>query len=200
VSPDTPADGPAVVLARWFRAFNDHDLDALVGLADPDIDVLPVAESASVPAGTSYHGHGGLRSIIGATYERFPAVQVSYELRTPHVGRRVTADLMFALDGDGSSRRAVCDYGIHAGHVHSIVTYDNEETRRAATRRGATLTTREREVLSLMASGRTVAEIAQQLHLSELTVRTHVRNAKDRLNARTTAHAIALAVEERALD
>jgi DNA-binding CsgD family transcriptional regulator len=54
--------------------------------------------------------------------------------------------------------------------------------------------------LSMLASGRTVAEIAEELVLSPFTVRTHVRNAKDKLQARTTPHAIAIALDEKVLD
>jgi len=187
------------VLDRWIRAFNSHDVDALVELADPGIEVIPISYAESLPLGATYHGHDGLRSLMDATFGRFPEVRMALEPRTPQVGQRTTIDVTFDLE-PGVVRRAVADYAIHAGRVQSIITYETDEQRRAATRRGATLTGREREVLSLIAAGHTVAEIAAELHLSELTVRTHVRNAKDRLNARTTAHAIALAVEERALD
>jgi len=199
VSSHTSADGSVAVLERWIRAFNDHDVDALVELADPEIELVPVPGAESLPAGATYHGHQGLRSLMTATFGRFPHVCATYKARTPQVGQRTTADVTFTLS-PGSTRRAVVDYGIHLGRVHSVFSYDSEDERRTATRRGASLTGREREVLSLMAAGRTVAEIADELHLSQLTVRTHVRNAKDRLNARTTAHAIAMAVEERALD
>jgi DNA-binding CsgD family transcriptional regulator len=56
------------------------------------------------------------------------------------------------------------------------------------------LSPREREVLSLFASGLNGRQVAEKLVLSPLTVRTHVRNAIDKLDARTRAHAIALAL------
>jgi DNA-binding CsgD family transcriptional regulator len=62
---------------------------------------------------------------------------------------------------------------------------------------GATLrrpTTREREVLALLATGATDGEIADVLGLSPATVQTHVRNAKTKLGARTRAQAVALAI------
>src|ERR671935_117042 len=54
-------------------------------------------------------------------------------------------------------------------------------------------TTREREVLALLATGATDGEIADVLGLSPATVQTHVRNAKTKLGARTRAQAVALA-------
>lgn len=45
------------------------------------------------------------------------------------------------------------------------------------------LTNREREILSLLARGRSAPEIAAQAHLSILTVNTHRRNIKNKLGA-----------------
>ena len=57
-------------------------------------------------------------------------------------------------------------------------------------------TTREREILALLATGSTDAEIAGLLGLSPATVQTHVRNAKTKLGARTRAQAVALAIAQ----
>ncbi|HEY8001052.1 MAG: LuxR C-terminal-related transcriptional regulator [Vicinamibacteria bacterium] len=56
-------------------------------------------------------------------------------------------------------------------------------------------TAREREVLQLLAEGRTDGQIADLLELSPATVQTHVRNAKAKLGARTRAQAVALALQ-----
>jgi PAS domain S-box-containing protein len=57
-----------------------------------------------------------------------------------------------------------------------------------------TLTTREREVVALVAMGATGREIADELHIAHDTVRTHVRNAMTRLGARSRAHLVAKAL------
>jgi DNA-binding CsgD family transcriptional regulator len=62
------------------------------------------------------------------------------------------------------------------------------------------LTDREKEVLSLLALGETNATIADQLHLSPETVRSHTRSARLRLGARSRSHAIALALQSGQLD
>lgn len=54
--------------------------------------------------------------------------------------------------------------------------------------------TRELEVLELLAGGATDGQIARRLTLSPATVQTHVRNAKAKLGARTRAQAVALAL------
>jgi len=56
------------------------------------------------------------------------------------------------------------------------------------------LTTREREVITLIAMGRETNEIAKQLHIASETVRTHVRNAMSKLGARTRAQLVAVAL------
>jgi DNA-binding CsgD family transcriptional regulator len=67
-------------------------------------------------------------------------------------------------------------------------------------RAGAVLSPREREVLALVAAGRTGAEIAAGLFVSRATVETHVANALTKLGARNRAHAIAIALRDGELD
>ncbi|HET8815640.1 MAG TPA: response regulator transcription factor [Solirubrobacterales bacterium] len=60
---------------------------------------------------------------------------------------------------------------------------------------GKTLSTRESEILGMLARGLTGEEIAQRLVLSPETVRTHVRNAMGKLEARTRTEAVVKALE-----
>ncbi|MFB8127775.1 response regulator [Streptomyces bacillaris] len=69
---------------------------------------------------------------------------------------------------------------VHAGHVllqpevaGALLAQDDAGS---GTGRGSTLTEREREVLGLIADGRSNREIARALVLSEKTVKTHVSN------------------------
>ncbi|HUR86165.1 MAG TPA: LuxR C-terminal-related transcriptional regulator [Solirubrobacteraceae bacterium] len=62
------------------------------------------------------------------------------------------------------------------------------------------LTSREREVLTLVALGRTGVQIAGRLFLSPATVETHVTNALIKLGAKNRAHGIATALRLRELD
>lgn len=56
-----------------------------------------------------------------------------------------------------------------------------------------TLTRRQTEILELVASGLTTAEIARELTLSAETVRNHVRSVLSKLNAHTRPEAVAAA-------
>ena len=59
----------------------------------------------------------------------------------------------------------------------------------------ATLTDREREVVALVAEGMSNAEIARQLTLSPLTVKTHANHAMTKLGARDRAQLVVLAYQ-----
>lgn len=58
-----------------------------------------------------------------------------------------------------------------------------------------TLTTREREVLTLLSRGFSNREIAGHLYLSEHTIRTHVQNLRSKLNVRSKFQAAVLAMQ-----
>ena len=67
---------------------------------------------------------------------------------------------------------------------------------RLTTDRIGVLSPREREVLDMLAKGMTGEQVAVELSLSPETVRTHVRNAMDKLEAHTRVHAVAIALRQ----
>jgi len=71
----------------------------------------------------------------------------------------------------------------------------NDSVPHGAEDKRRSLTPRERQVLSLLAGGRSGAQIAAELVLAPETVRTHVRNAMSKLGATTRSHAVAMALE-----
>lgn len=62
------------------------------------------------------------------------------------------------------------------------------------------LTPRELEVVSEIALGRRTRQIGEDLFISPNTVRTHVRNAMDKVGARTQAQLVAIALTQAMLD
>ncbi|HET6857422.1 MAG TPA: response regulator transcription factor [Streptomyces sp.] len=87
---------------------------------------------------------------------------------------------------------------VHAGHVllqpevaDALLARDDTP---GGTGRGSTLTEREREVLTLIADGRSNREIARALVLSEKTVKTHVSNVLMKLDVSDRTQAALWAV------
>jgi two-component system response regulator MprA len=68
--------------------------------------------------------------------------------------------------------------------------------RSASSAAASTLTLREREVLGLLADGRSQREIAERLVISPKTVGTHIEHIRKKLGARDRAHAVALAYRD----
>ncbi len=58
------------------------------------------------------------------------------------------------------------------------------------------LTPREYEVLILLSKGKTNPQISEELHISENTVKTHVRNLMDKLGASTRTEAVSIAIQD----
>jgi PAS domain S-box-containing protein len=66
----------------------------------------------------------------------------------------------------------------------------------AAAEPQSALSSREREIVALVAHGHSGPEIADELQITHNTVRTHVRNAMTKLGARSRAHLVAKALGE----
>ena len=58
------------------------------------------------------------------------------------------------------------------------------------------ITTRQREILQLLADGESTTVAARQLGLSEETVKTHMKNTLSRLEAKNRSHAVAIGLRE----
>lgn len=119
-----------------------------------------------------------------------------------------SSDEEHLLDGLDSGARG---YALKEGSVDELVeaieavagggTYVDPRLRPAllsqkATQRQPSLSAREREIMSLLAEGLTGEEVADRLFLSAETVKTHVRNAMNKLEARNRVHAIAIALRQ----
>ncbi len=62
------------------------------------------------------------------------------------------------------------------------------------------VTLREREVLQLLADGRSSDEISAQLFITRETVKSHVRHVLVKLRADSRVHAVAIALREGIID
>jgi DNA-binding NarL/FixJ family response regulator len=62
------------------------------------------------------------------------------------------------------------------------------------------LTSREREILQLLADGMSNADVAAKLFISQETVKSHVRHILAKLEADTRTHAVAIALRDAIID
>jgi PAS domain S-box-containing protein len=81
-----------------------------------------------------------------------------------------------------------------ANAVRAVAELNREGRGHGGNRRTRTLSPREREVLGLLARGLTGEQIADRLVLSPETVRTHIRNAREKLGASTRVEAVTMAL------
>ena len=107
---------------------------------------------------------------LGYVVKRSAAKDVVEAIRAVHAGQRYLSPLV-------------------AGAVAG------EDGRAAAEDRLARLSTREREVLQLLAEGRTGAEIAQRLSLSQKTVETYRARLVEKLGIRDLAGLVRFAIQ-----
>jgi DNA-binding CsgD family transcriptional regulator len=117
-------------------------------------------------------------------------------------GERLSADAPADLFGmlsevQGPGERGVANRGARAG-----LSSDRRSHARSlrAPRRSDTLSERELAVLDEIAQGTPTEEVARKLHVSPHTVRTHIKNILRKLDARTRAHAVAIALSEDAIE
>jgi DNA-binding NarL/FixJ family response regulator len=163
----------------------------------------------------------GLTAVASARESSPDVALVDY--RMPHLEgaellealRESAPDMLIAVytaDADQSIVGVVFEAGAHAlilkdapladlGHALEAICsgrrYIDPALARAALTSAASkpaLTPREAEVLAHVADGLSHDEIGRRLSISPETVRTHVRKACERLNARTRTHAVATAL------
>jgi DNA-binding NarL/FixJ family response regulator len=95
------------------------------------------------------------------------------------------------LDDLARAIRTICDGGTYVDPALFGLLAGAE-----ATERLPTVTKREREILRLLADGMRNEQVALELSISPLTVRSHVKNAMEKLEADTRTEAVAKALRE----
>ncbi|MFC9627137.1 response regulator [Streptomyces sp. NPDC056930] len=181
------ADGKeAIELARTLRP----DL-VVMDIRMPGTDGL--AATAAICADPAL---AGTRVLILTTFET--DVYVAQALRagaSGFLGKDVGADALIEGIRTVASGEALLSPAATRMLVTRFLAMPDPDVGRALLDQLASLTTREREVTALVAEGKSNTEIADELFVSPLTVRTHVQRAMNKLNARDRAQLVVIAYE-----
>lgn len=108
-----------------------------------------------------------------------------------YVSKDASEDELRKAVREAADGRTVVSPGLHRGVVDHV---------RNRTERAGALSERERQILTLIASGESVPSIARRLHLSEATVKTYLRRVYEKLGVATQAAAVAEALRRGAIE
>ena len=146
------------------EASNGRDALAAIGEANPDVALIDIR----MP------GLDGLE-VLGAIRRDTTETQVL--LLSAHLD----SDLAYRAVADGGTAFAP---EVQTGLASEL--YERERGQR-----GPVLTSREREVLKLVAGGHSAPEIAERIHLSPATVKSHLQAIYEKLGMADRAAAVA---------
>jgi DNA-binding CsgD family transcriptional regulator len=106
---------------------------------------------------------------------------------------------LFSLSGRTveHNERTAAILNLAIPHLHQALC---RAVKYGGTRAGGTLSPREKEVLKWMMQGKSTWDISKIIHVSERTVYFHAKNIKQKLNASSRTHAVAIALEDGILD
>lgn len=164
---------------------------ALAALLNLEEDIQVVAQCADGDeVAAALHAHPADIALLDVQMPRQDGLRTAAELRTSHPGVKVL--ILTTFDRPGYFRQAF-EAGAHGFLVKDsppaeLITairrvyrgdkvVDPQRARLSVESRSNPLTVREREILSLAASGSPVSQIASAVHLSAGTVRNHLSNA-----------------------
>jgi DNA-binding CsgD family transcriptional regulator len=190
-------DNNLALADRWFTAYGDRDIETMLELADPAIEVVPVVPLLSKLPGATFHGREGLRTVAQWSYDNYPGLRLeSSDMRK--IPGWILASATFVMDERSTpvvKRHTDALVGVYAERIRRVRVFLSDSQELEAATGEPVLTPREREIFQLLARGLTGPEIARQLVLSPATVRTHVQNGVARLGAATRLQAVSIAVK-----
>lgn len=141
--------------------------------------------------------HSQVKVIMLTIYEDDQYVRESIRAGAKgYVLKKVGRDELIRIVRDVMEDRAFLDPKV----ASAVFDHMKQGTGKRAGEREETLTLRELEVLKCIADGSGDRAIAESLHISEHTVRSHIKNLYRKLGVSSRAHAVAKALRDGLLD
>jgi DNA-binding NarL/FixJ family response regulator len=191
-------DHPAIIdaVARFIEGERDIELIARAGDGEQALRLIEQERPDVALLDIRMPGFGGLEIAARLTSPVAPTAVILY---TGHAERPLLRESLDAgvrgfvlkeapLADLARAMRIVAAGGTYIDPALASVLAGAEVDRLPA------LTKREREILRLLADGMRNEQVGQQLSISPLTVRTHVKNAMSKLEADTRTEAVARAI------
>lgn len=196
------ADDHPAILEAVARYLADVDDVEIVGRAQDGDQVLRLIEEHAPDVAVLDIRMPGVGGIDIARKLSAEGSQTAVILYTGHSERSLLLEALDAgargflvkeapLDDLARAIRTICTGGTYVDPELAGLLAGPE-----ATERLPTVTKREREILRLLADGMRNEQVAQKLSISPLTVRSHVKNAMQKLEADTRTEAVAKALRE----
>ena len=198
------ADDHAVVRMGFRLLLQDTDDIAVVGEAQSGeevIKLLNTREADIIVMDLSMPGIGGLETISRiVSKEKFPKILIlSAHEDAIHPKRSLKAGANGYLSKRGAAEELIkAIRQIHSGNMYiepSIAQKVAMSQMGGETSPVEVLSEREFDVFMALASGKTVNQIAETLHLSPRTVGTHLYNIKQKLNASNQTELALIAIK-----
>ena len=203
-----PSGGVRVVIA------DDHPaiVDAVVRYLDEEPDVTVVAEGSTGDEALGLiEQHAPDVAVLDIRMPGFGGIEILRRLKPPlpavilYTGYPERSLLLESLDV-GARGFVLKEAPLHElvrairfvadGRVYIDPALAGVVAGPQAAERLPALTKRERQILRMLADGMRNEQVAAELSISPLTVRTHVKNAMEKLEADTRTHAVARALRE----
>ncbi len=203
------ADDHPIYREGLARAIKDRPELELVGIAEDGREALDAIKSDPPDV-----------AVLDVRMPRLDGTEVAQALSREDVPTTVlflsaTADSGVAYDAvaggargylsKDSDRREICEAITRVARGETVLAPEvqhgvvSEISRREAAA-GLNLTPREQEILSLVAEGRSSPEIGREIHLSQATVKGHLRTLYEKLGVSDRAAAVAEAMRRNLLD